>query len=344
LKSKPFLDVLNGVMPERRPIWFMRQAGRYLPEYRKVREEAGSFLDLCFNPELAAEVTLQPLRRYDFDAAIIFSDILIVPHAMGLPLSFVEGEGPVLAPVRSSADVRALRQKPDPFILGTITRALSAVKPHLPPHVALIGFSGAPWTVATYMVEGRTSDRKGVLEIARARPAWFVDLMARVEETTIEYLSEQVVAGAEALQLFDSWAGGLAGSMLHDYSVTPMARIISALKRRHPLIPVIAFARGAGRRHADVAEETGAQAVGVEQGLALQSLLADFPAGTAIQGNLAPEALLGTETELRQAVAHVLSGTPMKRHIFNLGHGIHQTTSPDMVAAAIDAVRIHDCS
>jgi uroporphyrinogen decarboxylase len=342
LKSKPLLDVLKGRTPERRPIWFMRQAGRYLPEYRSVRERAGSFLKLCFDPELAAEVTLQPLRRYDFDAAIIFSDILIVPHAMGLPLSFVEGEGPLLQPVRSASDVGALKPKPDDRILGSISQALSYVKPQLPAGAALIGFSGAPWTVSTYMVEGRTSDRRGVLEIARQKPLWFSELIVRITDITIEYLSRQVAAGAEVLQIFDSWAGGLEGSMLDDYSIEPMANIISALKRRHPEIPIIAFARGAGLHHARVAAKTGADAISVEQDISLQDLLENIPSYVTIQGNLAPEALLGTEDALSKAVAATLDGVPINRHIFNLGHGIHQTTRPNMVTAAIDAVRMHD--
>ncbi len=285
---------------------------------------------------------MQPLRRYDFDAAIIFSDILIVPHAMGLPLSFVEGEGPVLEPVRSVSDVKALKAKPDDRILNSISQALSQVKPQLPAGATLIGFSGAPWTVSTYMVEGRTSDRKTVLEAARQRQPWFLELIARITETTIAYLNEQVTAGAEVLQIFDSWAGGLEGSMLDDYSIEPMAKIISALKILHPTIPIIAFARGAGMRHADVAFKTGADAVSVEQDVRLQNLLPALPSHAAIQGNLAPEVLLSTEKDLRLAITDALSGIPMNRHIFNLGHGIHQTTRPEMVTAAIDAVRAHD--
>lgn len=329
-------------MPERRPIWFMRQAGRYLPEYRRVRERAGSFLNLCFDAELSAEVTLQPLRRYDFDAAIIFSDILVVPHAMGLPLTFVEGEGPVLEPVRSASDMKTLKAKPDDRILSSISNALSRVKPELSPHAALIGFSGAPWTVSTYMVEGRTSDRKAVIQLAKERPVWFTDLIARITETTIGYLNQQVAAGAEVLQIFDSWAGGLEGTMLDDYSIEPMSRIISALKALHPKIPIIAFARGAGLRHADVAIKTGANAVSVEQYTSLRDIFPNLPSHMAIQGNLAPDALLGTDDALRHAVIDVVSGIPKQRHIFNLGHGIHQGTRPEMVTAAIEAVRLHD--
>jgi uroporphyrinogen decarboxylase len=317
----------------------MRQAGRYLPEYRKVRDQAGSFLGLCFNPDLAAEVTLQPLRRFDLDAAIIFSDILIVPHAMGLPLTFVEGEGPVLEPVRSMRDVARLKPSADPAILASIANNLARVKGDLPPHVALIGFSGAPWTVATYMVEGKSSDRSGVVAIAREKQEWFLALIDRLVETTIGYLERQIEAGAEVLQIFDSWAGGLEGSMLDDYSIAPIQRIVAALAARHPDIPVIVFARGAGTRHADVLRLTKAAAVSVEQGVKLSDIANTMPADGVIQGNLDPQALLGNSELLDGHVAAVLEGIPRQRHIFNLGHGVEQKTDPTMVAAAIAAVR-----
>jgi uroporphyrinogen decarboxylase len=342
LTSKPLIDVLTKQPTARRPIWFMRQAGRYLPEYRKLREQAGSFLGLCFNPELAAEVTLQPLRRYDLDAAIIFSDILIVPHAMGLPLAFVEGEGPVLEPVRSSADVARLKAKPDQAILGSIANNLARTKVDLSPHVALIGFSGAPWTVATYMVEGKSSDRAGVSAIAKERPDWFLALIDRLVETTIDYLSQQVDAGAEVLQIFDSWAGSLEGSMLDDYSIEPIRRIVAALRALHPNIPIIVFARGAAMRHADVLRLTGAAAVSVEQSVKLKDLLESMPAGAIVQGNLDPHALQASPEALEAQVAEVLDGVPRQRHIFNLGHGVEQGTDPEMVARAISAVRRHD--
>jgi uroporphyrinogen decarboxylase len=342
LTSKSLLDVLSGSLPERRPIWFMRQAGRYLPEYRATREKAGSFLNLCFDAELAAEVTLQPLRRFDFDAAIIFSDILIVPHAMGLPLTFVEGEGPRLDPVRDMSDVNRLKAKADLHILGSISRALACVKPQLPARAALIGFSGAPWTVATYMVEGRTSDRKAVVEIARQRPQWFLDLIHRITETTIEYLNQQVVAGAEVLQIFDSWAGNLDGALFDDFSIAPIQRIIAGVRSSHPHIPVIAFARGAGLRHGDVARGTGANAVSVEQGIDLSDVMKTLPSNISVQGNLDPDALIGAEEDLRAAITRIVTHVPKARHIFNLGHGIHQTTRPEMVSAALDQVRRHD--
>jgi uroporphyrinogen decarboxylase len=340
--SKPFMDVLNGRAPARRPVWFMRQAGRYLPEYRKVRDQAGSFLNLCFDADLASEVTLQPLRRFDLDAAIIFSDILIVPHAMGLPLAFVEGEGPVLAPVASAEDVRRLKTSADRVKLESIANALTRTKPYLPPHAALIGFSGAPWTVATYMVEGRSSDRTRVLAVVQARPQWFLDLIAKVTETTIGYLSAQVDAGADALQIFDSWAGGLEGPLLDEFCIKPIAAIIAGVRSRHPNIPIIVFARGAGLRHADVLKGTGASAISVEQEQDLANLAAVLPPHAIIQGNLDPAALLLDELEMKARARAILASVPKRRHIFNLGHGIHQTTEPDMVAAAVEAVRAFD--
>jgi uroporphyrinogen decarboxylase len=320
----------------------MRQAGRYLPEYRKVRDQAGSFLNLCFDPELAAEVTLQPLCRYDLDAAIVFSDILIVPHAMGLSLNFVEGEGPVLSPVRSLADVRSLLKKPEAEKLGSISRALARTKADLPPHVALIGFCGAPWTVATYMVEGKTSDRSFVLQVAKERQPWFIELIDRLVDTTVEYLKQQVAAGAEVLQIFDSWAAGLQGGMFDDYSLAPIQKIVACVTEAHPEIPVIVFARGVGSRHADVFRETGCAVIGVEQEQDLAALFKTLPAESVVQGNLDPAALLGAEDEMRRQILTLISQVPKNRHIFNLGHGINMHTPPEMVAAAIDAVRGFD--
>lgn len=340
---KALLDVLQNRMPERRPIWFMRQAGRYLPEYRKLRAEAGSFLDLCYSPKLASQVTLQPIGRYDLDAAILFADILVVPHAMGVGLRFAEGEGPLLDVVADAAAVKGLRALKDAKQVKAVCETVALTRHGLPGHVALIGFCGAPWTVASYMIEGGSSEeRLKARLVAHRRPLWFVALMDHLVEASCDYLSAQVSAGAEAIQIFDSWAGDLTGDVFEDTVVIPIKTIVQELRRRHPSVPIIVFARGAGSKHGHVAAETGAQAVGVEQSMELGAVLETVPAGCAVQGNLDPVSLLAGGEELAARVDDLLRGVPMQRHVFNLGHGIKPTTDPAHVGQAIAAVRAFD--
>lgn len=320
----------------------MRQAGRYLPEYRKVRAEAGSFLDLCYNSSLAAEVTLQPLRRYDLDAAIIFADILVVPHAMGNGLSFQEGEGPVLETVSGDDDLKRLKPLFGTRQLEAVCQSIRLVKQKLPPHVAMIGFCGAPWTVASYMVEGRGSDRLQALKVAHEQPDWFLRLIDMLVEQSVAYLQAQIEAGAEVVQIFDSWAGDLSGGLFDELSIQPMRRIAAALRQSHPDIPVIAFARGAGSRHVRVATGVGSAAISVEQETEIDALLPLLPDHIVVQGNLDPVALLCGEEIIACETRRIAASVPRNRHIFNLGHGIKQQTSPEALSKVIAAVREAD--
>ena len=342
MKDQALIKVLKGLEADRRPVWFMRQAGRYLPEYRKLREQAGSFLDLCYSPQLAAEATLQPLRRYDLDAAIIFADILVVPHAMGNGLSFVEGEGPVLQTVRNGDDVARLTTGAGSEMFLKVGDSLSRVRSELDPHVALIGFCGAPWTVASYMIEGRSSKRERALKCAADGQRWFVDLVDRLIESSILYLNMQVDAGANALQIFDSWAGDLPGKLFSDYSIAPIAKIIAGVKSVHPEIPIIVFAKGAGIRHADMLAGTVCDAVGIEAEFSFHEALRVLPPRTVVQGNLDPLLLIGDRDEMLAAVADTVKAIPRSRHIFNLGHGIVPQTDPGRLTEVIAEIRRFD--
>ena len=340
--GKPLLEVLGGRAPGRRPIWFMRQAGRYLPEYRKVRERAGSFLKLCYTPELACEVTLQPLRRYDLDAAILFADILVVPHAMGLSLRFEDGEGPVLDVVRDASAVERLNAVAGTAQVVSVCETVKLVRAELPPHVGLIGFCGAPWTVASYMIEGKGSDRQHARLAAFERQSWFVQLIDRLVDESADYLSAQIEAGAEAVQIFDSWAGDLPAQLRADVVEKPLGRLVGKLRERHPIMPVIVFARGAGADHGRIQVATGADAMGIEAELSLDWAVQALSGKCAIQGNLDPVALLGSDRLARQEAVAVAKAVPVEKHIFNLGHGIKQGTRPEVLTAVIDAVREYD--
>jgi uroporphyrinogen decarboxylase len=320
----------------------MRQAGRYLPEYRAVRAKAGSFLKLCYNPELACEVTLQPLRRYDFDAAILFSDILVVPQAMGLALDFREGEGPVLETVSDDAGVGRLRFEGSFDQFSKVWETVGLVKAGLAKEKTLIGFCGAPWTVASYMIEGGSSDRKRALAVAVESPAWYGRLIDKVVAASILYLLGQIKAGAETVQIFDSWAGDLPVSAQQRLVIAPIRRIVDAVRAVHPGFPIIVFARGVNDQHSVVATGTGASAIGLEEHCVAADVLASLPSSVAIQGNLAPGALLGTVDELKTAVGKVLRGVSASRHIFNLGHGIVPQTDPTMVEKLVGFVRDFD--
>ena len=338
---KTLLRALAGETLPTPPIWMMRQAGRYLPEYRATRAKAGDFLSLCYAPELAAEVTLQPIRRYGFDAAILFADILLVPQALGMDLWFVTGEGPRLSTVTTPEEAAALRPAADVHeTLAPIYETVRILVRELPPQTALIGFAGAPWTVATYMIAGRgTPDQGPAHALLKADRATFEAILERIEAATIEYLSAQVQAGAEAVKLFDSWAGSLAGEEFDRYSVAPARRITAALKARHPGLPVIAFCRGAGERYEGLHAATGADCIALDDGVEAGWAAAHVQTGGCVQGNLASRHMVTGGDELvreTRAIVDAFSGGP---HVFNLGHGITPDADPENVALMIETVR-----
>jgi len=318
----------------------MRQAGRYLPEYRKVRTEAGSFLDLCYTPELAAEVTLQPIRRYGFDAAILFSDILVVPDALGQNVRFAEGEGPRLDPIRSLEGLSRLGLSKAHEKFALVAKTVELLRSGLPAETALIGFCGAPWTVATYVVEGRGSPDQGAARSWAYRdPEGFAQLIGLLTDASIEYLSGQVRAGADALQIFDSWAGSLADDQFETWVIQPTARIVSAIKARHPQVPIIGFPRGAAAQLERFVQMTGVDGVSCDTSCPLGIMQRIARGGTAVQGNLDPLLLVSGGEALDSRVDEiraVMAGLPF---IFNLGHGIVPETPPENVARLVRCVR-----
>jgi uroporphyrinogen decarboxylase len=339
--TKTLLRALAGETLPTPPIWMMRQAGRYLPEYRATRAQAGDFLKLCYNPELAAEVTLQPIRRYGFDAAILFADILLLPQALGADLWFETGEGPRLSTITDMAGVLALRPRDQiGETLAPIYETLRILARELPRETTLIGFAGAPWTVATYMIAGRGTKDQGPAHALKAsdRPA-FSALIDVITEATIEYLSEQVKAGAEVVKLFDSWAGSLKGQDFTDFAVKPAARITAELKRRHPGLPVIAFPREAGAGYIGFATATGADCVAVDNSVSPEWAAEHVQVSGCVQGNLSPTHMVTGGQELIEATRRVVEAFRGGPHIFNLGHGITPDADPDNVQRMIDTVR-----
>jgi uroporphyrinogen decarboxylase len=335
---KPLLDVLSGGIPEIPPIWLMRQAGRYLPEYRALRAEKGGFLELVYDSEAAAEITLQPIRRFGFDGAILFSDILIVPHALGQELRFEEGEGPRLSPPLVDATLAALERVP--ARLEPIYRTVENVKARLPAETTLLGFAGSPWTVATYMVAGRGSrDQAEARRLAYADPGAFSAIIDAVTETTIDNLSGQVRAGAQAVQLFDSWSGSLAPDQFERWVIAPTRKIVRALDEILPGLLIIGFPKGAGAKLVAYAEQTGVDAIGLDETIdpvwADRALPPEFP----VQGNLDPVALLAGGAALENAVGRILSSFQGRPHIFNLGHGIIKETPIAQVEQLLALVR-----
>ncbi len=342
LKNDRFLRALLKEPVDVTPVWMMRQAGRYLPEYRETRARAGSFMDLCMNPELACEVTLQPLERYPLDAAILFSDILTIPDAMGLKLRFAEGEGPIFDnPVRTEADVNAL-PVPDPEgELKYVMDAVRTIRRELDGRVPLIGFSGSPWTLATYMVEGGSSK-----EYAKVKGMLFdrPDLMHKLLDTTAQavtaYLNAQIDAGAQAMQIFDTWGGMLTPRDYKEFSLRYMQQIVSGLKREAEgrKVPVILFTKGGGQ-WLEAMVETGADALGLDWTTDLSDARARVGDQVALQGNMDPTVLYASPTRIREEVATILESYGAgSGHVFNLGHGIHQHVDPDNAGAFIEAV------
>jgi uroporphyrinogen decarboxylase len=332
------LDTLRGHASDRRPLWLMRQAGRYLPEYRELRAKKGGFLELVYDSEAAAEITLQPIRRFGFDGAILFSDILIVPYALGQDLTFLAGEGPQLAPRLIDSTLDTLRAVPER--LQPIYRTVSLVRERLGPKTTLLGFAGSPWTVATYMVAGEGSrDHHLARAMAYRDPAAFQAIVDAVVRVTVEYLSGQIAAGAEAVQLFDSWAGSLAPDQFERWVVAPNAAIAEAIRARHPGVPVIGFPKGAGSKLAAYARETGVDAVGLDETIDPAWAMRELPDGLPVQGNLDPLLLLAGGEGMEQRARHVLHTFAGRPHVFNLGHGIDKETPIAQVERLIEIVR-----
>jgi len=334
-----FLAALRGDTVGTPPIWLMRQAGRYLPEYQEVRRQAAGFLDLCFNPDRAAEVTLQPIRRFGFDAAILFSDILVVPYALGQPVDFLEGEGPKLDPIRSEDGVRALSLGKVEAAVTPVWRTVEKVRSELPGDVALIGFAGAPWTVATYMVEGGGSkDFASVKAFALSEPQLFQEMIDRVVEATVLYLAGQISSGAQAIKIFDSWAGAVPADRFGAWVIEPTRRIVAAIKQRYPDIPVIGFPRGAGTLYHRYVDALGIDAVAVDPSVPIDQMRA-LQDGLPVQGNLDPAYLMAGGEIQSDAVNSLLSALADRPYVFNLGHGINRFTPPEHVAALVAQVR-----
>ena len=323
VQAKSFLAALDGTRQKTPPIWLMRQAGRYLPEYREIRSKAPSFLDFCYSPALATEATLQPIRRFGFDAAILFSDILVIPDALGQSVSFESGEGPRLKPIETSADLAALREAPEWSRLAPVFETIARVRQSLPAETALIGFCGAPWTVASYMIAGRgTPDQAPARLLAYREPKLFAALIDRLVEASAAYLLRQIEAGAEAVQIFDSWSGVLPPAEFERWCVKPLERIVAHLRAESPAIPIIAFPRGAATQLVKFADLTGLSAIGLDTAVEPRAAAALLPGRLALQGNLDPLALVAGGRALDEAVARVLQGFEGRAHIFNLGHGI----------------------
>nr|WP_281355849.1 uroporphyrinogen decarboxylase [Ancylobacter pratisalsi] len=335
------LQALDGHVPNRTPLWMMRQAGRYLPEYRELRAKAGDFLTLCYTPDYAVEVTLQPIRRFGFDAAILFSDILVVPHALGCSLSFEAGEGPRLSTVTSTSDLKGLREELDSSKIDRVLEAVSRIRADLPHETALLGFCGAPWTVATYMIAGRGTPDQAPARLASLRdPVFFEALIDRLVEASAQYLIGQLKAGADAVQIFDSWAGVLDPESFRRWSIRPMARIVSAVRAVIPDARIIAFPKGASVSGlTELVKETGVNGVGLDWTIDRAELRYALGAKCALQGNLDPLTLIAGGEELDRAIDALMEDFRGAAHIFNLGHGIRPETPIAHVERMIARVR-----
>jgi len=340
-EQKKLLRSLAGETMAVPPIWMMRQAGRYLPEYMATRAEAGDFLSLCYNPDLAAEVTHQPIRRFGFDAAILFADILLVPQALGADLWFVTGEGPRLSTISGAADMARLKTQDDIHeTLNPIYETVRKLAAELPRETTLIGFAGAPWTAATYRIAGRgTPDQGPAHALMASDPATFDALMDLITKATIEYLSKQIEAGAEVVKLFDSWAGSLKGDAFRKYALEPTKTIITELKARHPDTPIIAFPREAGDNYIGFAKATGADCVALDNSVSADWAAANVQVDGCVQGNLAPGHMVTGGQALVDETRRIVKAFSGGPHIFNLGHGITPDADPANVQLMIDTVR-----
>lgn len=337
--QKLMLQTLRGIKTDRPPFWLMRQAGRYLPEYRKIRENAGGFLDLCYNPDFATEVTLQPLRRYNFDAAILFADILLIPDALGQPLAFMEGEGPVLEALSSEKDLLSLNIDDIHKKLSPVYETVSRLSSEIPKSCTLIGFAGAPWTVATYMVEGKGSkDYVKTKKWAYGDPVGFQKLMDILVEATIQYLDRQVQAGAEVIQLFDTWAGVLSDREFEKWVTGPAKRIVMGLRSKYPELPVIGFPKGAGGNLERYIEQTKVTAISLDTATPLDWAAKTIQPKTIVQGNLDPILLVTGGKMMTDRISEILTTFSNYPFIFNLGHGIIPQTPPENVGILADMI------
>ncbi len=340
-EAKKLMRALAGEVQAVPPVWMMRQAGRYLPEYRATRAQAGDFLSLCYNSELAAEVTLQPIRRYGFDAAILFADILLLPQALGADLWFETGEGPRLSTITSQEDFAKLKGADEIHAhLAPVYETVRILSRELPKETALIGFAGAPWTVATYMIAGKGTKDQGPAHALKAgNRALFQAVIDRLTEATVLYLSAQIAAGAEVVKLFDSWAGSLKGQDFEDFAVAPAKRIIGEINRLHPGTPVIAFPREAGEGYVGFARATGANCVALDNSVSADWAAEHVQVDGCVQGNLAPEHMVTGGQALVDETKRIVRAFSKGPHIFNLGHGITPDADPDNVQRMIDAIR-----
>lgn len=332
MNDQPILHALRGGVSNRPPFWLMRQAGRYLPEYRALRTKAGSFLDLCLTPKMAAEVTLQPIRRFHPDGAILFSDILIIPFGLGQSVRFEEGIGPVLEPLDTTSDLSRLSLDQSWSRIEATYETVSRVREDLPDDVTLIGFAGAPWTVATYMIEGRSSKDYAKTKLwAFSDPKGFSELMDLLIEATIRHLKAQIRAGAQVVKLFDSWAGVLAPDQFEAWTIDPMRRIVAGVKEDHPDVPIIGFPRGAGIQYKAFAERAGVDAVAIDTSVPTDWVAREIQPITPVQGNLDPIALVSGGDALIRAVDRIRGDLENGPFIFNLGHGVIPSTPPENV-------------
>ena len=338
--AKRLIEVLKGRRLSPPPWWLMRQAGRYLPEYLELRSRARNFLDFCYRPEFAVEATLQPIRRFAMDAAIVFSDILVIPDALGQKLEFREGEGPVLEPLGSARDIGELKTDNIHRHLEPVYETIRQLAAALPAEIALIGFAGAPWTVAVYMVEGKGGGgRDKIRDWFRERPADGEKLLGLLAEVTLEYLSRQIASGAEVVQLFDSWAGGLDDDEFRRYAIAPTRTIVAGLKARHPQVPVIGFPREAGVRYAEYARATGVDALSLDGAIEPAWAVKAIDGRVALQGNLDNQILVAGGARLWYESRRILDEFRDRAHIFNLGHGILPETPPEHVARLGEIIR-----
>ena len=341
MAEKKILRVLAGEVLDPPPIWMMRQAGRYLPEYRATRAKAGDFLSLCYNSELAAEVTLQPIRRYGFDAAILFADILLLPQALGADLWFVTGEGPRLSTVTSERAFEALKSVDDIHeVLAPVYKTVQILSNELPKETTLIGFAGAPWTVATYMIAGRGTRDQGPAHLLKTENRdLFERLIERLTLGTIEYLACQINAGAEVVKIFDSWAGSLKDKDFDDFALKPTRQIVQALKMRYPHIPIIAFPREAAEKYVGFAKASGADCVAIDNSVSPEWIAENVQIDGCVQGNLKSSHMVTGGKSLVYDTRRVVEALSKGPHIFNLGHGITPDADPENVKIMIDTVR-----